>query len=386
MLYCFDKKMNFDYTASEIKVAKLNNNCIFYDDNNTFLDSEGNNVDIEGKIIFPRTGSEQIFDMNDAIEKKGGIPVISNAEVNKVLSWPNYYLSDRKIQILKGSNLINPDIISYLESIYGKEIFLKTKVKNFNSIISTQLLRDKECAFYKTLMHHLDDEFIVSKKVDIVEDNYGKKEYRCVIINNEIYNISRITIDVLHGIDSEILKKLGTIIEQMKNIFPPYYVVDLFEYYDEHGKPNLDVLEFNPIHASGIYLYNSVIEKSNDLLHTNLRNISREFLDGINEYTIDGKVNDNRESLYNVRNSFSYDLRSICLTGGLGLTFSDAPVPVEYFVRHSGVYSFQSFKLIEDDADLSDKGAFGSNELDNSELNDEQMDMLQKLLKLNKKI
>lgn len=90
--------------------------------------------------------------------------------------------------------------------------------------IPTKLLLDEECAFYKTLLHHLDDEFIISRKANIVEDEYGKKEYRCFVVNNEIYNISRFTTSVLHDIDFKILNEATKIIESLKEVFPNFYV------------------------------------------------------------------------------------------------------------------------------------------------------------------
>lgn len=57
------------------------------------------------------------------------------------------------MKILKGKDLVNSYIV--------KEIFFKTKVKNFSAIIPVNLLLDQECALYKTLMHHLEDDFII---------------------------------------------------------------------------------------------------------------------------------------------------------------------------------------------------------------------------------
>lgn len=383
MLYCFDQKMDFTYTKNEINAAKLKNSCIFYDNQSeAFVDIYGNCIDINNEIIFPRTGSVQIFHMNEMIKKNGGLPIVSNEEINKILSWPLYYNSYRKVEILKGSDLINDLIIERLVKCYGKELFLKTRNKNFSSVILIDLLKDKECAFYKTLLYHLNDEFIISEKVDIVEDEKGKKEYRCFVIKNEIYNISRMTDNLLHKIDIKVLKKIEQIIKGISDIFPSSYVIDVFEYYND-DQIIIDVVEFNPIHASGIYLYNSVMKKSDDLLHDNIEDISGEFSDQIYKCSVNGSVIDDRQILYDIPNSFSSDLRSICLTGNRGLLFSEAILSTEDFAKHSAIYNFNELDLIESDEQLSDEQVFGS--FHNSELSNEQQKMLQKLLKLNKK-
>ena len=189
--------------------------------------------------------------MNDEIIKRGGIPILSNDDIDMIESWPNYYSTERKCKIFKGKDLVNSDIVKEIEETYGEEIFFKTKVKNFSAIIPVSLLLDEECVLHKTLMHHLEDDFIISKKVNVAEDTYGSKEYRCFVVNNEIYNISRCTTTILHGIEPEVLEFAKSIVEKLKGVFPDYYVLDLFEYQVD-GHNNIDVLEFNPIHAAGL--------------------------------------------------------------------------------------------------------------------------------------
>ncbi len=53
---------------------------------------------------------------------------------------------------------------------------MKTKEKKFSGVIDIDLLKDEECVFYKALSNHKEDEFIISEKIDIKCDQYGKKE------------------------------------------------------------------------------------------------------------------------------------------------------------------------------------------------------------------
>ena len=351
MLYCFDiglKTLDSDYSEREMALSKINGNGILYDDDlKEFRDSDGNIFDITGKVIFPRTGVSQIYDMNDEIVKQGGIPIITNEQIDLVVDWPNYYTTDRKIQIFKGKDLINIDVVKNLETEYGKEIFIKTKDKNFNGIIPVSLLKDNECAFYITLTHHLEDEFIISEKVNIIEDEFGKKEYRCFIVDNQVYNISRLTTEVLHKIDEDVLLKVQEIVEQMKDKFQGYYVVDLFKY-EKDGKVNIDVVEFNPIHSSGLYLYNSCMEKSNDLLHSNLKSVSYEFIGDIDRCVTNGSMINNRDNLYNMTDGFSYNLRSVCATGSIGV-WTTFKITAEDFASHPNNNIFGKLEEITDD-------------------------------------
>lgn len=54
------------------------------------------------------------------------------------------------------------------------------------------------------------------------------------------------------------------------------------------------------------------MKKSDDILHSNLKKISYEFIDKIEECTTVGRVFNDRSNLYDIPNSFSNHLRSIC--------------------------------------------------------------------------
>lgn len=377
MLYCFDKLLPWDYSKREMAISKMNDNGILYDSKlKVFTDFDGNVIDIKGKLIFPRTGGEQINDMNDEIIKQGGIPILSNNKVDMVEKWPDYYLTERKCKIFKGKDLVNSYIVKEIEEIYGEEIFFKTKVKNFSAIIPVNLLLDQECALYKNLMHHLEDDFIISKKVNIVEDAYGTKEYRCFIVNNEIYNISRYTTTILHSIEPKVLEFAESVVENLKGVFPNYYVLDLFEYQVFDHKC-FDVLEFNPIQAAGLYLYNSCMKKNDDILHENSNNVSYEFIDKFDECTTEGKISSEASILYDYPNGFSNHLRSICLTGDVEATFVHGlHLSSKDFARHNPIFNPTTAVLVEDDFLLGKE--------EQNDLSDEMSEKLKKLLKENK--
>ena len=54
--------------------------------------------------------------MNEMIKKNGGIAIVSNEEINKVLSWPLYYNSytQNDTQISKKTFSISNDIEKHL--------------------------------------------------------------------------------------------------------------------------------------------------------------------------------------------------------------------------------------------------------------------------------
>ena len=152
---------------------------------------------------------------------------------------------------------------------------------------------------------------IKTKELDIKEDKIGTKEYRCVVIDGKIYNISRLTFCQNHKIENKVLDFALNIVKN----YPGTYVVDLME--DSNGL--IDIVEFNPIEASGMYLYNSICDKSLDLKHDNTdldkKIIAAEVIKPVL----------NSRCKWNNYGMFASDLRSICMIGERGaLFFSDS--------------------------------------------------------------
>lgn len=361
MVYCYDKRYPLKSFLEEIAARRKNHQVLFYDgEKSEFTDYGGNVIDIKGKTLVCRTWGGHIEELNKVIEEFGGIPAISNEDTKKIHEWLKYYRPKRKTILFTGEELLNSDVQMELERTFGKEIFIKTLEKNFSGVISVSLLKDQECVFHRALKYHLHDSFIVSEKVDILEDNSGFKEYRCFVINGKIANISRMTDEVFHKIDEDVVARLQEIVRQVQGLFPAFYVVDVFQYMN-HGCKEIDVVEFNPFQASGCYLYNSAIEVREDLTHEWLESIPREHWHNLEHTSYVGKMIEGREPLYNVAFSFANDLRSIYLTGTIGTLFTDAKINKEDWSSHGRVIDCKSFVPITDDSCLSDDSFLSDN-------------------------
>lgn len=162
-------------------------------------------------------------------------------------------------------------------------------------------------------------------------------------------NISRMTTDVFHRISPDVVEYALTMVDALRDKFPSYYSFDVFRT-KKNGNTLLDVVEFNPIHAAGIYLYNSIIDESSDLEHINERGIAREFMGTIGACTYDGSVINNRENTYKIPDSFSSDLKSFAIEGKLGLKFTTLSMKKSMYANTKPL--FCSFSPIMSDADL----------------------------------
>lgn len=266
--YCYSIKDRVFY--EEMEYAKELGNYIFYNqDNDLFLDKDENVIDIKGKTIFARSGILQYEKLIDAIIRHGGKSITNKEDFDKVLNWPKYLKTERKMILASGKDLINAR--EALTSIFKSDkVFFKTKQKNFSNIVKLEELLNINSSLVKTIEVHQNEDFIISEEVQIIADKYGNQEYRTFIVNGEILNISRIHNYLLEKTPEKVLEKAREVVNILnKADFPKNYILDLFVY-KENENIKVDILELNPIECSGTYLYNSPFLKKYDLIHEDL--------------------------------------------------------------------------------------------------------------------
>lgn len=215
----------------------------------------------------------------------------------------------------------------------------------------------EDSPFIQALKTHFEDNFIISDAVSIVEEQYGQQEYRAFIVNGEILNISRISDYLLETIDRKIITKLKDVVSQLKETgFPKSYVIDLLEYQTKSGQKEIDVLECNPIIASGTYLYNSVFEISNDIAHEcPSASIPKEKTKyGNREKYSFTTLDELRPSIcYNLPGGFAADLASFSIFG----TKSSKNTYFHFNTDNNSYLNLNCLfeNLIENDSELTDK-------------------------------
>lgn len=276
MLYCFNAKHFSDNerTNKEIEYAISKKVFIYYDEeSNVFKDENDNEVDVTNKEVFPVSFIFQLPALIKALTEKGAIIPNTIDQIHKVEEWYNYIETNRHMISFTGDMLNNLEFLNYIYQVFGKnpEVFLKTVKKDYNGIVDLTELYEEESDLRKAIKLHEDDEFILSEKVEVNEDEIGQEEYRIFIYKGKIMNISRITDTVYHTIPESLIEYVEELLTRITDNFPDSFVLDIFSYQHMY-----DVLECNPIEASGRYLYNSVFSISEDLQHINIESIPQE--------------------------------------------------------------------------------------------------------------
>lgn len=276
MLYCFNAKhfINNDQTNKEIEYAISKKLFIYFDEKEqVFKDENDNIVDVYNKEVFPVSFILQLPALIESLTKNGAIIPNTIEQIHTIEEWYNHLVPKRNMISFTGNMLNDHELLTYISEVFGHnpEVFFKTVKKDFNGIIDLTELYEEESDLRKAIKLHEEEEFILSEKVEVNEDELGKQEYRIFIYQGKIMNISRITDTTYHTIPEELIEYIEELLTSIPRNFPKSFVLDIFSYGNMY-----DILECNPMEASGRYLYNSIFSVSQDLTHTNIESIPEE--------------------------------------------------------------------------------------------------------------
>lgn len=263
----FKERFFYQVTQEDVILAKQNGKLLLFDlMAQTFIDHNGNSVDIKGKEIFPRCKIQDSEEFLKAIQLNGGKSIVTYEDSKIVENWFEYIDVQRKfLRTTFGEVLSN---LSFYEEKYGNKLFLKTVKKQFSNICHI-IQTDDSKGLYTFVGHSLfggnmiisdnPTPVLVTDALSIIKDDFGKREWRVFVVKNKIWCISRSSDDLV-DIEPYVIEKVKRKISQLSEIanFPSSYCVDFFEY-DNNGETVFDICEFNSIESSGVYRNNDLV-------------------------------------------------------------------------------------------------------------------------------
>lgn len=273
MLYCFNSNYGADLNnTDEMKKAFKDRTYITYDEKNkVFLDQFDKEINIDGFNVTPRCGVEKLETVVKAIEQTNAKIKNSWSNIEKIQNWTNYIDTNRTIITVNARKFKDEAFLTYLIETFGfNKVFFRTKNREFVGVAYIKDLVDSTSVIRKAIDTNPDYEFVISNYVNIDVDDIGAVEYRAIIDDNVIMNISRATNKIFHSIPKDVVLYINNVIKEFTD-FPKTYVIDIFSY---DGK--LDILNIRPLETSKMYLYNTIISYSSDLLHINPENLPEE--------------------------------------------------------------------------------------------------------------
>lgn len=263
------EKSFYQITQEDVLLAKEKGKLLLFDlRNNTFVDENGNIVDISNKVIFPRSTIGDADLLLESIEKANGKPITARKDYNIVERWFEVVKTQRDFKLTTRGEL--EENLEEYENKFGKSFFVKTVKKGFSEVCvimdlnfddsktPSKLLMDSHFHSVNMSIPKSDTPVLVYKALKIIRDDFGKREWRAFVVNNELLCLSRVSDDVV-PIEEYVYDKVRNKIREFEGIMPSSYVVDFFEYTDDNGETIFDICEFNPIVASGVYQNNDLV-------------------------------------------------------------------------------------------------------------------------------
>lgn len=255
----------------DFKEAINQNKLLVYDYKTDMFHTLNNEVvDIQGERILPRTTNQLTKLMIDKIGQYQGESVPNRADYNKTKYWFNHVETDRKMKSLTYGEFTE-NITKFMNEFSDNNyLFLKTVDKGISRICTTMsfsFMGDHHTILCTPDKHNFpfsglrrEDDILISQPVNIIQDEYGNKEYRAVVVDDELLNISRFY-DYDVEVEDYVRGYAQLKLDEIKGKMPSTYCMDIFEYVDEYGQNKLDICEFNNIISAGIYYNNFIVPK-----------------------------------------------------------------------------------------------------------------------------
>ncbi len=253
----------------EIEYALENErNVCFYDEiADEFYNANGEIQEVTGLRIFPRTNISKEEIIMEAIIRHGGSPLNTKDKIDKIKQWSKFIPTKRNIVFATGKEILKNEKLKnrIFDMQIDNEIFLKTVEKNFSAAININEFLERKYGLIDALELHPTEEFMISEKVEIIEDEYGKQEYRCFVLDGKIKSISRPLYSTTHPIPEEVKEEAQKLLEHIiaTENFPTTFSMDMAHYMiPKRNIAIYDIVELNPLEATGEYLYNTIWENA----------------------------------------------------------------------------------------------------------------------------
>lgn len=262
-----EERFFYELAQEDVMLAKQKGKLLLFDlRTQTFIDYNGNIIDIRGKEIFPRCKIQESEQLLNAIENNKGNSIVTQTDTKIVENWFEYINVQRKfLRTTFGEVQSN---LHFYEKKFGNDFFLKTVKKQFSKVCQIMQIGDSKCLFSvighyaiggNMLISDNSTPVLVTNALSIIKDDYGKREWRVFVVKGKIWCVSRESDDLI-DIEPYVIQKIQKKIEEISktSIFPSSYCVDFFEY-DDNGEVVFDICEFNPIESSGVYRNNDLV-------------------------------------------------------------------------------------------------------------------------------
>lgn len=191
MYYCSNKK---HLNNPNIKKMIPRSSYLYYDEEKKIFTNRSNRKkDITGKEVVVISDGQNINNLYKAISHAGAINYNSVEDFKKIEEWYRYIEPKRLLLEFTGNMINDIDFLKCIKKIFGLDsiVHFSSSTRDFSKDIYLYELLEYDSPIRLALTHHPHDTFIISEKMDINEDEYGKEEYDILVEKGDIVNILR---------------------------------------------------------------------------------------------------------------------------------------------------------------------------------------------------
>lgn len=250
-------------------LAKENNMLILFDRSVKRFYMGHEEIDVKGKIIFPRYFIPYEEELLNVLEENGAISIQTSYDLKKITNWPEMIQPIHRIVISTTYGEFQKNYEKYKSTF--KNIFFKTAEKSHTHCIlkyfgHIEIGENKFFVTKPTLWNvSLEDTVFLSEAFESIEDeknNMDCIEYRAFVLNNTLLSISRSYVDYPTEVPIEVEKFVEEQLNRASLIlgFPQSYVLDVGQVSID-GKQVIDIIEYNSISSSGLEVCNHLVDE-----------------------------------------------------------------------------------------------------------------------------
>lgn len=244
MYYCSYKK---HLDNPNIKRLIPRSSYLYYDeDKKIFTNRSNRKKNITGKEVVIISDGQNIRKVSNAISEAQAINYNTAEDYKKVKGWYKYIEPKRLLLEFTGNMINDINFLRCIKKIFGPSsmVHFSSSARDFSKDIYLYDLLEYDSPIRIALTHHLFDTFIISEKMVINEDEYGKEEYDVLVEKGAIANIIRTQEFPFNiAISAEVVDAVNDILLHMPKNYPNTFVLRVASYQNMYEIVELIPLE-----------------------------------------------------------------------------------------------------------------------------------------------
>lgn len=226
MYYCSNKK---NLNNPNIKKLIPRSSYLYYDESKKIFTNRSNRKkNIKDKEVVVISDGQNINALYNAIIHAEAINYNSIEDYKKTEEWYRYIEPKHLLLEFTGNMINDIDFLRYIKKIFGFDfiIHFSTSTRDFSKDIYLYELLIFDSPIRLALNLHPHDTFIISEKIEINEDEYGKEEYDVLIEKGTIANIIR-TQETPAGylVSEKVVEEINNLLIHIPKKFPDTFIL-----------------------------------------------------------------------------------------------------------------------------------------------------------------